>query len=310
MKEVLGISLGSPSRDFDETIELLGQQVRLRRVGVDGDSERFGRLFEENDGKVDAFGFGGSDVYIWSAGRRYTIRESRAVLRRVKQTPVLDGSGVKNTLERLAIGYLQEHGLVDFPSSNSLLVCGVDRFGMAEALAEQGGPTLYGDLMFGLGIPIPIRSLGTLRFVARLALPVICRLPIKWVYPTGSKQREIVPRFGRHYAWADVLCGDGHYVRRRMPEDLAGKTIVTNTTTNEDVELFRERGARRLVTTTPSLGGRSPVTNILEAGIVAALEKDPAEMTVEDYTSALREMEWKPTITELNENGSEQGEGS
>jgi len=237
---------------------------------------------------------------LWCRGRRYAWREPRQFLRKVKHTPVLDGSGLKNSLERSTVYYLQEKGLADFRRSNTLLVCAVDRFGMAEAIWEQGGKVIYGDLMFSLGLPIPLRSLGALQAIARAALPIIVQLPIDWLYPTGSKQKQIVPKFGKHYAWADILCGDNHFIRRHMPDDLTGKIIVTNTTTAKDVDLYRARGVKLLVTTTPSLGGRSPGTNIFEAALVAAMGKDPATLTIADYEDALARIGWQPTVHDLS----------
>ena len=299
MKEVLGISLGDSERDFEATVEWLGETVHIRRQGTDGDLRRYVELLEANDGKVDAIGFGGFDLWLWCSGRKYAWREPKHFLHKMKHTPVLDGSGLKNSLERSTIYYLQEKGLADFKHSNTMLVCAVDRFGMAEAIWEQGGKVVYGDLMFGPGIPIPIRSLGGLRVLARIALPIVVQLPIDWLYPTGSKQKQIVPKHRKYYAWADIICGDNHFIRRYMPEQLTGKIIVTNTTTTKDVELFRARGVRLLVTTTPSLGGRSPGTNIFEAAIVAALGKDPATLTIADYEDALQRIGWEPTLTDL-----------
>ena len=45
--------------------------------------------------------------------------------------------------------------------------------------------------------------------------------------------------------------------------------ILTNTTTQENAQLLRARGAKLLVTTTPRLNGRSIATNLLEAALVA-----------------------------------------
>jgi hypothetical protein len=68
-----------------------------------------------------------------------------------------------------------------------------------------------------------------------------------------------------------------------MPLDMEGKLIVTNTTTEEDVQFMRSRGVRWLVTTTPVLGGRSFGTNAFEAALIAAAGKgralDDAELT-------------------------------
>jgi hypothetical protein len=299
MKEVLGVSLGSSETDFDATVELLGETVHIRRQGTDGDLKRYVQLLEENDGKVDAIGFGGFDIWLWCRGRRYAWREPKQFLQKVKHTPVLDGSGLKNSLERSTIYWLQEKGVADFRHSNTMLVCAVDRFGMAEAIWEQGGKVVYGDLMFSLGIPIPLRSLRAVQAVARVALPVIVQMPIHWMYPTGSKERKIVPKFPKYYAWADIICGDNKYIRRHMPDDLSGKVVVTNTTTTKDQDLYRARGVKLLVTTTPSLGGRSPGTNIFEAALVAAMGKDPATLTVADYEDALARIGWVPTVHDL-----------
>ena len=298
-KSVVGISLGDSERDFDVTVELLGETVHIWRQGTDGDQERYAELLKSYDGNVDAIGFGGFDLWLWSMGRKYAWREPKKFLQMVKHTPVLDGSGLKNSLERSTINYLQEKGIVDFRHSNTMLVCAVDRFGMAEAIWAQGGKVIYGDVMFALGLPIPIRSLGSLRVIARLALPLVVQMPINWVYPTGKQQREIVPKFEKYYAWADIICGDNHFIRRYLPEDLKGKVIVTNTTTTKDVDLYRTRGAKLLVTTTPSLAGRSPGTNIYEAAIVAALGRHPDELTIADYEDALQRIGWKPNIVSL-----------
>lgn len=301
MKRVLGVSLGSSKRDFEETVTLMGEEVHIQRMGTDSDVERFRELLQEYDGKVDAFGFGGGDMYVVSAGKRYSWRGPIRLAAHARQTPVADGSGLKNTLERETIRWLQRENVIDFSAGNSLLVSGVDRFGMAEALAEAGGPVIYGDVIFGLGLPVPLRSLPSLARVAKILLPIICRVPQSWVYPTGKKQEEIVPKHTKYYAWADTICGDFHFIRRNMPDSLPDKSIVTNTTTASDVELLRKRGADLLVTTTPELGGRSPGTNILEAVVVALVGKSPEEMAPDDYLQALKAMDWQPRLTRLQE---------
>ena len=61
-----------------------------------------------------------------------------------------------------------------------------------------------------------------------------------------------------------------------MPDDMRGKVVVTNTTTPEDVAMFRECGVKYLVTTTPVLEGRSFGTNMMEAALVAACGRKQA----------------------------------
>ncbi|MDI3317066.1 MAG: hypothetical protein QJR14_05555 [Bacillota bacterium] len=58
------------------------------------------------------------------------------------------------------------------------MVSALDRYGMAEALEAAGCSVTYGDLMFGPGIPYPIRSLEELRKFARRLAGEMVKLPI------------------------------------------------------------------------------------------------------------------------------------
>jgi len=129
-------------------------------------------------------------------------------------------------------------------------------------------------------------------------MPVAGRLPFSWIYPTGEKQERPQPKYGARYAWATVLAGDCHYIKRHMPERLDGKIVCTNTTTAEDVERFRAAGVRWLVTTTPVLDGRSFGTNMMEAALVAAAGKGRA-LTHEEIAGLITELRLEPTVQRL-----------
>jgi hypothetical protein len=169
---------------------------------------------------------------------------------------------------------------------------------MSLAFFEQDYEVICGDLGFALGIPIPLRTLKQLRWAARVLLPVVGRLPISILYPTGEKQDEIVPKFDNWYRWATVIAGDCHYIKRHMPEDLSGKIIVTNTTTLDDMDLFRQRGVSYVVTTTPQINGRSFGTNMMEAAITAVAGKN-RPLTNAELAELIDELDLKPTVHKL-----------
>jgi hypothetical protein len=153
--------------------------------------------------------------------------------------------------------------------------------------------------MFGLDIPIPIYTLKQLKVLASLLMPIAGRLPYSWIYPIGEKQEKRTPKFGKYYAWATIIAGDCHYIKRYMPDDLTGKVIVTNTTTAEDVELFRKAGVKYLITTTPVLEGRSFGTNMMEAALVAVAGKG-RPLTWPELTEMLDKLGFEPQLQELN----------
>ena len=301
LKRVVSLSLGSSKRDKTVVVEFDGQLVQVSREGVDGDTERFVRRLAELDGTVDAIGFGGMDRYVWSEGRRYEFACAARLLKRAVKTPVLDGSGLKNTLERAAVEHLARSGEIDFAHSKTLLVSGVDRFGMGEALAAQGGDVVFGDLMFGLGVPVALHGIGALRLAAKLLLPVVLRMPLSVLYPTGAKQEAIVPKHERWYRWADVVAGDFLYIRRHLPTAesgaMRGKVILTNTTTEADLPELRSRGVERVYTTTPLFEGRSFGTNVMEALLVALGGGDPLDEA--GYARWIERLGWKPHRIDL-----------
>lgn len=297
MKRVISLSLGSSKRDKTVTAEFFGETFEISRQGVDGDEKKFVERLAELDGTVDAIGFGGMDRYLWSEGKRFEFAASRRLLAGAKKTPVLDGSGLKNTLEREAVQWLANEKIVDFAHKKTLIVSAVDRFGMSEALIAQGGPMCFGDLMFGLDLPIAIQSPKVFKVVARTLLPVVVHMPLSILYPMGEKQNHIVPKWTKWYEWADILAGDFHYIRRHMPERLDGKIVMTNTTTEENQKELKERGVVQLITTTPIFDGRSFGTNVMEAMLVAL--NGGKEMQPEEYLAMLKKLDWKPNVLSL-----------
>ncbi len=298
MKRAVSVSLGSSERDKRVEIELLGQEISIERQGTDGDIEKATALFTKLDGQVDALGVGGIDLWIEMDGKKHPLYAAHKLVRHVHQTPVVDGSGLKNTLEGQVVQAMIQDLDPTFSWGRVLLTAAVDRFGMSLAFFEAGYEVVCADLMFALGIPIAVRTLKQLRTLARILLPVVGRLPISVLYPTGEKQDEIIPKFGKWYEWATVIAGDCHYIKRHMPDDLNGKVIVTNTTTLNDMELFRQRGVTHVVTTTPQLDGRSFGTNMMEAALTAIAGKN-RPLTRAELDEMLAQMELKPVVHRL-----------
>lgn len=301
MKRAVSISIGSSKRNKAVEVTLLGQPVSIERIGTDGDMEAAALKYKELDGKVDAFGVGGADLGALVDGKWFPLYSVQPMVRFVKKTPLVDGGGLKNTLETKAAAFLDSH-IGDYINSRGrkvLVALGMDRWGLSKSFVESGYETTFGDFMFGLDLPIAIRKLSQLKTLGNLLMPIVGRLPFEWVYPTGEKQEKRTPKWGKYYAWATVIAGDCHYIKRFMPDDLAGKVIVTNTTTPEDVETFRKAGVKYLVTTTPVLEGRSFGTNMMEAALVAISGKG-RPLTWPELTEMIDKLGFEPQLQELN----------
>lgn len=301
MKRAVSISIGSSRRNKAVEVTLLGEKVSIERIGTDGDMEAAAMKYKELDGTVDAFGVGGADLGALVDGEFYPFHSVQPMVRFVKKTPLVDGGGLKNTLENKAPAFLDKKigDYIRQQGRKVFVTLGVDRWGLSKSFVEAGYEVVFGDLMFALGVPIPIHTMNGLRTLAKLMIPIVTRFPFEWLYPTGEKQEERIPKYEKYYRWATVVAGDCHYVKRHMPEDMQGKVVVTNTTTPEDVELFKKCGVKYLVTTTPVLDGRSFGTNMMEAALVAVSGKG-RPLTWAELTELLDKLGFEPQLQELN----------
>ncbi len=299
MKRAVSISIGSSKRNKAVEVELLGEIVSIERVGTDGDMEKAAQLYRELDGKVDAFGVGGADLGLMVADRWYPLYSVQSMVRFIQQTPVVDGTGLKNTLEGRIAGFMDDQIGDYIQDKKAFIALGADRWGMSMSFVNTGYDCIFGDLMFGLGIGIPIRSPKAVMRVASLLMPIAGRLPFHWVYPTGEAQEKRIPKWEKYYHWATVTAGDCHYVKRHLPAQMTGKIIATNTTTPADVEEFRAAGIKYLITSTPVLEGRSFGTNMMEAALIAAAGKG-RKLTYDELNQILDQLGLKPQIQELN----------
>lgn len=301
MKRIVSVSIGSSIRDKSVETEILGEKYIIERIGTDGDVKKAIEILKSLDGKVNAFGMGGIDLYLGTEkGKRYLLKDAIPIMNAARLTPIVDGTGMKKTLEKKVIEFLQNNGIIDFKGKRVLVTSAMDRYTMAETFAGFGAEIFIGDLIFALGIPMTIKSLKTLNVIAAILMPVISRLPFEMLYPTGDKQKEVHSnKFDRFYFDVDIIAGDFHYIKKYMPIRLEDKIIITNTVTIEDVEFLRSRGIKMLVTTTPDLDGRSFGTNLMEAVLVSASGKRPENLSEQDYFDMLEKLDFKPRIEYL-----------
>jgi hypothetical protein len=185
--------------------------------------------------------------------------------------------------------------------ARALCVSAVDRMGLARALVEQGCQTVFGDAIFSLGLPLPLRSLEALNRLGRVLLPVVTQLPYSLLYPTGEKQDEEPPaRYRRYLEEAEILAGDFNWMRQNLPARLDGKVVITNTTTAEDLRMLQARGLRMLVTGTPRLEGRSFGTNVMEAMLLALLGRPQDQVRESDFQQLIDRVPLRPDVVQFS----------
>jgi hypothetical protein len=296
MKRAVSISLGSSKRDKSVTVNLNGVEILVERIGTDGDLEKARQMYLDLDGKVDAFGVGGVDLYLRLDEREYPLHAALKLVAGIKQTPLCDGRGLKHTLERRVFELVKPQ-LGDVRFKQAFIPVAADRVGLAEAVSTVSERSVFGDLMVALGVPLPIYGIRNFKRVARVMLPIVSHFPMSMIF-YGSDGAEHEPKYEKYFEESDLLAGDFLFMRKYMPKDVSGKTIVTNTTTEENIALLKERGAKTVITTTPRFDGRSFGTNMNEAMLTAYAGKG-RRLSDAELNELIDTLGIKPTVLQL-----------
>jgi hypothetical protein len=301
MKHVVSVSLGSASRNKTIKVQIAGEEIVIERIGTGGDMQKAAGIIRDLDGKVDAFGLGGCDLGMTVNGRYYPLHSVKKIADFAKNTPLTDGGGLKNTLESKTAFYLEQQlgGLIQKNGKHVLLVNAVSRWGMARSFIDAGYTCIYGDFMFSLGMPIPVRSEKGILLAVSLFLPLVTRMPFHWIYPVGDTEEKYTPKYERFYHEAAIIAGDCLYIRQHLPKNMNGKIIVTNTTTEEDIDVFRKSGVSHILTTTPVFDGRTFGTNVMEA-VIHALSGKKTPLTETELNQWIEKLNLVPQLRQLN----------
>jgi len=300
-KKILAIHLDS--EDTEATVHLMGREIVVLRRGCEGNPERAQELIAAFDGKVDAIGLQGLPASLHLGNAHVEHEIGGRLLRAAKQTPIVDGSGIRAGLERWGITLADRAQPGIFSHKKVLMTPGLNHNGMVTALERHAGAVQYADpfiyfdwpRIFGVGSP------ATLNQVAPAQLDRLRHAPFRRIYAQpGAARHERAPE---PFRTADVLAGDIGAIRRYAPMDLRKKTIVVSHANEEDLSDLRNRGASILVTLLPSLDedtdlGRWPASTI-EAILVALRPNPEAPLTEDTYLDLLAEVQWTPAIRYL-----------
>jgi hypothetical protein len=147
------------------------------------------------------------------------------------------------------------------------LVSALDRYPLLKALRGKGLRTIVGDPYFALGLPLAVDERQFARLAA-VALPVLSRVPLRLLYPSGRPPRLVpLPRsFGR----PRLFWGDLHLLLGRLPP-LHGAVVVVSTLRAADVALLLGRGAKAVVSGPQLAPGLGLAANAWEALLLAVL---------------------------------------
>ncbi len=301
MKKILVLHLG----DDDEitTVSFLNQTLEIRRLGTGGDADRAGACIAEYDGKVHAIALEGftAQLRLGTASRPHEV--GLALKSATSRSPIVDGSGVRDGLERWAVMLADRAQPGIFAEKVILMTPGLNHAGLIDELNKHSRTIRYADPFVFFNLPdFPlVGNRQTLDRAAGLTLDQLHDAPFRRLHPLAGTPHT--HRSESPFHSADILAGDIGAIRRYAPALLEHKTIVVEYATAEDLADLQERGVSIVVTLMPALDGKGELGQWSAAtieAIFAALRPNPTVPLSEDvYLDLMANLDWTPCIRYL-----------
>jgi predicted amino acid dehydrogenase len=282
------------------TVSFRGQEIRIRRLGCGGDTERARRLIADHDGQVDAIGLEGIPIHLRLGPAHQQHAIGAALAAAAHQTPVVDGTGVRGMLERWGVTLTNRAQPGIFSHKRILMVPGLNHDGLAQALGRYGASIRYADPLIYFGLPnVPgVGSRQTLAQAAEPTLEQLKRASFGLIMPQPGRSSS--PLATGAFAWADILAGDIGAIRHYAPDTLQHKTVVVESATEEDLADLRRRGVAIVVTLLSSIvssAGLSAWSSAATEALLIAMRARPdVPLTEDTYLDTLADIEWMPDI--------------
>jgi predicted amino acid dehydrogenase len=298
MKTVIGISLGASAQNFEFNTTFLGEPLHVKRVGFDGSLATATRLIKTWDKRAAAIGVGVLRDSYKAASHRFIEKDSAKLRSVAAQAPVTMGGPLGDILQEWALRHAQVELGHYFNNAKVLFFSGLKNYKLAASMAEYTSNLQFADPL-QLGVPKLLTSLEALQFYASGAhyakdwsLPaVLSSGPVKeW---TRFLLRKAVQK-------ASVIVAPVHALDECGLEELAGKTIITSTVSDERMALLQAKGVALVIDGAPVMQGHTLGPDLFDAMISAATGKAPDELREDDYLEIITELQLQPRIVYPN----------
>jgi len=297
MKKIVSISLGSSELDSQFKTRFIGENFQVSRIGTDGDTEQAAELIDDWRDKVDAMGLGMVREH-YTVGTDHFIRpETRKLEKLAGDTPVTTGARLREIVQEWTVrSAMLELGNI-FNNAKILFLSGTLNYRLASILSEYTDNLTFADPVAQFGLPNLLSSLRALELYATGSHPILR-------FESG---KELIPsiapfKFFNHLMLrravkdAHVVVAPYEQLAQYGRAELEGKTVITSTVSAERLEELKASGVRLVLDCSIQPFKTTVGLNVVEAMVVAALDKPASDITHDDYLEIFTDLELKPRL--------------
>jgi predicted amino acid dehydrogenase len=279
---VVNVSLASSERDYDEEVTFLHRPFRLVRLGADGDLDTAAQLLVTWADEADAIALTGlreAQALGLYSGDPDGIDQVRGATSAV---PVVDGRTLYDVLQEWAIRRVEQEMPGYFSNARTVVLGGLNHDRTTRVLKEFTQNVQFADPLLRLDVPATLDANPVLSLAAKAMSVPYGLVPGQVKATLRSPGQRLSHALARQAARdCDVVVASYEELIGFGLEDLAGKTLISSSISDERLAELGSRGVDMVLDTTPQPFDVTVNAAMLEAMMVA-LAPDHETLTNDD----------------------------
>lgn len=295
---IVNISLSGPERDYDETVEFLGNSFRIVRVGTGGSVKKAIEELRTWSGRAAAIGISG----VHDAQVAGTLKGDPGKLRKAaaKTTGavVTDGHRLRNVLQEWTIRHVAGEMPGYFSNARVVVLGGRNHYRSTRVLSESTQNLRFADPAVEYGLDDINTPFEVFERVVSASGWLLDKLPSSVVSTATAPARLVIDsRVRKALKECDVVVATFKELDQFELDDLKGKTLISTSIGAERLNSLRERGIDLILDDVPQ-----PFDNVvvneatLEALMLVAGEAEESRLSDDDLLDMIQAAELKPRV--------------
>lgn len=295
MKEIIAISMGPASENFDQTITMFGEKFRVKRLGVDFNFQLALELVRKYRNQCDILAFGGFPTDVKVNGRVHVHHQVQELRRAAGDTPIADGSRVKLTAIPLFLKNLTHKEPYLFKGKSISFFSGITQWDYLPSYQEINPNLIFADPFMALSAPKVIRGFEDLKSFLLTALPIMKRLNLEKLKERDFRSRLAQLPTMKSFFDSEIFVVNETQLDFIKLHDLSGKIVIIDQLDAFSRKKLMEANVSKVYSCFPDFIGMPHLGfNGLEAILMAHLEKSSLDQ--EDILDIISSMKLGPEI--------------
>ncbi|HQR80659.1 MAG TPA: dehydrogenase, partial [Actinomycetota bacterium] len=282
---IVDVSLASSDLNYDQNVTFLEHDFRILRRGTDGDVDKAVELVKEWAASAAVIAITGArdarTVGILAGDEKAALRRVEAAAGDVVTT---NGHRLRDVLQEWTVRKMQADQPGLFSNARTVVLGGSNHKRTARVLAEFTDNIRFADAVLQWGLPSMLDSFNALDRFAGASKWFLDRIPDPISEPITAPGRRFNQSLLRKAVRdADVLVATYDELMMFGLEELAGKTLITSTISEDRLAHLHERGVDLVLDDTPQpFEGIAINAAVLEALMLAVTGAEESRLVDDD----------------------------